>query len=368
MDKQGFFHLIFFLFVAAILYLTYRIFEPFAGSIFLAALIAIIFYPVYRRLHGLFPRWQNATAMLSILLVTVMVIIPTIYLLLALGNELITMYQSLEKQVRRGGIEFLLRMRDHPSVAPILEYARQYINVSTLDFESVALDLIRKLSGWAARQSSQIFARFAIFIFNLFITLFTLFFFFRDGPRLINWIRTLLPLTEEQKSFISSRLTVLINATMRAGLIIAFVQGMIGGLTFFFLGLPQPIFWATVMSALSLLPFVGAWLVWIPAGIYLILTSTLLKAVILFGVGMFAIGLVDNFLRPFLIGGSTKLHTMLVFFSALGGLKVFGVMGLALGPIVVVLCITLVNIVQEWSQIQSEEPGTAKDSPSENTP
>lgn len=361
MDKQSFFNIIFFLFVAAILYLTYRIFEPFAGPIFLAALIAIIFYPLYLRLQRLFPRWRNATAIISSLLITVMIIIPTIYLMVALGNELIALYQSLEKQVRRGGIEFLLRMRDHTAVAPLLEYIRQYIDVSALDFESVALDLIRRLSGWAARQTSQIFAKFAILLLNLIITLFTLFFFFRDGPRLINWIRALLPLTEDQKSFIFSRLTELINATMRAGLIIAVVQGMIGGLAFFFLGLPQPIFWATVMSVLSLLPFVGAWLVWIPAGIYLILTVSVIKAIILFLVGILAIGLVDNFLRPILIGGPTKLHTMLVFFSALGGVKVFGIMGLALGPMVVVLCMTLVNIVQEWSQIQSVERETAKD-------
>ena len=91
-------------------------------------------------------------------------------------------------------------------------------------------------------------------------------------------------------------------------------------------------------------------MVWVPAGIYLLLNGGFVKALILFMVGVFAIGLVDNFLRPFLIGGPTRLHTMLIFFSALGGVKVFGVMGLALGPLVVVLCLTLVDIVQQWSQ------------------
>jgi len=353
MNKQGFFNLIFFIFLAAILYLTYRIFEPFASPIFLAALLSIIFYPLYRRLLRHFPRWQNATALTVCVLITVMIIIPIIYLLMALGNELIAMYQSLDRQVRNGGIEFLLRLKNHSSVALILEHAQQYIDIESLDLQSMALDVIKRMSRFAAGQTRQIFTGFAIFLFNLVATLFSSFFFFRDGPKLVDWIRNLLPLTEEQKAFIFSRLTELVNASIRAGLIISFVQGVLGGLTFFFLGLPQPIFWATVMSVLSWLPFVGAWLVWVPAGIYLIIIGSLMKAVILFVIGIVAIGLVDNFLRPLLIGGPTRLHTMLVFFSVLGGVKVFGVMGLALGPLVVVLCLALVDIAQQWSQIQS---------------
>lgn len=354
MDRKSFFNIFFFIFVMTVIYLTYSIFRPFITPIFMAAMLAILFYPLHTRIKNLTRRGDNLCALITTVLIALIIIIPLIYFLFVLSNELAAAYDALGKALQHGDFLTLENLKKHPLLKSLIDLINQYADLSKIDLESVALDLTKKVSTFAATQTKKFFAGFALFVFNLFATLLTLFFFFRDGSKFVEWIRNLLPLTEEQKAFILDRLKELINASIRAGLVLSLLQGALGGLIFWILGVGQPLLWCALMAVLSWLPVVGAWLVWGPVAVYFLLTGSLGKGIILILWGSMVIGLVDNFLRPFLISGRTSLNTILIFFSALGGIKVFGVVGLVLGPMVVVLFLALVEIVHQWSLSERE--------------
>jgi predicted PurR-regulated permease PerM len=136
----------------------------------------------------------------------------------------------------------------------------------------------------------------------------------------------------------------MVSATIYGGLLVAIVQGILGGLAFWILGLPSPVLWGTAMGFLSLIPIGGTALIWVPTSIILLIQGAFAKGIILLAIGVFVISMMDNFLRPLLVGARTKIHPLLLFFSVLGGIQAFGMIGLVAGPLVATLCITLIEI------------------------
>jgi len=181
-------------------------------------------------------------------------------------------------------------------------------------------------------------------IFKFFLMTVALFFLFRDGEQLMEKIKTLLPFSTTERENILKRIVDMIHATIYGGIVVALVQGGLGGLGFLIVGLPAPLFWGTVMAFFSFVPIVGTALVWFPAVVILFAQGTYLKGVILLAWGMIIVSLSDNFLRPILIGGRTQVHTLLLFFGILGGLRVFGFLGLIAGPLVITICLALIDI------------------------
>ena len=181
-------------------------------------------------------------------------------------------------------------------------------------------------------------------VVQMFFVVFTMYYLFRDGDRILGVIRDALPLERKQAEDILERTRDVVGASVYGLFSIAIIQGTLGGLAFWVLGLPSAIVWGVAMVFLSMIPMLGAFLVWVPAAIYLFATGHYLKGIFLVLWGTLVIGMIDNFLRPKLVGGRTKLHELLIFFAVLGGLQVFGVLGIVLGPVVLAITLALVDV------------------------
>ena len=171
-------------------------------------------------------------------------------------------------------------------------------------------------------------------LFQLFVTLFALFFFLRDANTIMQEVRRSLPFEDLRRERMIRQTHDLVYASIAAGLVIASLQGFAGGIVFALLGLGAPVFWGVMMGFLALLPFVGTWVVWVPAAIWLMATGQLFKGVVLAVLGVTIVGSIDNLLRPAILSGRAQMNGLLMFISLLGGVSVFGLLGLVLGPLV----------------------------------
>jgi predicted PurR-regulated permease PerM len=195
-------------------------------------------------------------------------------------------------------------------------------------------------------------------IVEVFFVIFTMFYLFRDGERMRGALHDVVPLERSQSHQIFDRTSEVISASVYGVLVIAAIQGALGGLAFWALGLPSPLLWGVVMLFLSMIPMAGSFIVWVPAAIFLAATGHWMKALMLAAWGALVIGTVDNFLRPKLVGEKTRLHELLIFFSVLGGLQVFGVIGLVLGPVVVAITLALLEVFRRADASPDSAEGT----------
>jgi predicted PurR-regulated permease PerM len=315
---------------------------PFYGSIMWGAIIALMFTPLYRRL---LPRlWGNgsATAIVTLLIVVVMVIIPLALVAATLARDAAVFYQRLQS----GELNAARYFRGVFDALP--GWATSVLDRFGLtDFDALQGRLTKALaegSQFIATQALGIGMNTFDFMAGLFITLYLAFFMLRDGERLARTLRHAFPLESVHKKELIEKFTTVIRATVKGNLIIAAIQGALGGLAFWFLGVSGALFWAVLMAFLSLLPAVGAGLVWLPVAVYFLLSGAIWQSVALTLFGVLVIGLVDNVLRPALVGKDTRLPDYLVMITTLGGMAVFGINGFVLGPVIAALFIAVWHI------------------------
>lgn len=322
---------------AILLYLCWRMVQPFLNVILWATVLVILFYPVHRRLL-LRIRQPSLAALISCLLVILIILVPITLITLAVVNELSGAAQSLQ-----GAANYLLDPNARVT-GPILTFLSQYIDINQLRSEEFLVERLRGVSGQLAGRTLGFIGGLVGAIVQTFFVIFTMFYFFRDGDDISRTLRDSLPLEREQADSVMTRTREVIDASVYGVISIAVIQGTLGGLAFWVLGLPSAIIWGVAMTFLSMVPMLGAFLVWVPAAIYLALTGHYVKALVLALWGTLVIGMIDNFLRPKLVGSRTRLHELLIFFSVLGGLNVFGVLGVVLGPVVLAITLSLVDV------------------------
>jgi predicted PurR-regulated permease PerM len=213
-------------------------------------------------------------------------------------------------------------------------------------------NLLKQGSQFIAAQALSIGQGAADFILGLIVMLYLLFFLLRDGSALSKRIQDALPLRAEQERELIRKFATVIRATIKGSILVAALQGALGGLIFWLLGLHAPVLWGVVMGLLALLPALGAALVWVPAAIYLLATGSIWEGIVLLAFGAFVIGLVDNILRPLLVGKDTKMPDYVVLISTLGGLATFGLNGFVVGPVIAAMFIAAWDIFTESSTAQ----------------
>ncbi|HEX6043851.1 MAG TPA: AI-2E family transporter [Pyrinomonadaceae bacterium] len=326
------------LFVTAIsLYLCWRMIQPFLGVIAWATVLVIVFYPVHKRLASRI-RKPSLAALVSCLLVILIILVPVALITLAVVNELAGALDSLQS-----GVNYLLDPNSR-FTGPILNFLNRFVDISQLRSEEFLLARLKGVSGQLAGQTLGFLGGLASFFIQMFFVIFTMYYFFKDGENISRTIRDALPLDREQSDSIMTRTREVIDASVYGVLTIAIIQGTLGGLAFWVLGLPSAIIWGVVMTFLSMVPMLGAFLVWVPGAIFLAVTGHWVKALLLGVWGTLVIGTIDNFLRPKLVGSRTRLHELLIFFAVLGGLNVFGVLGVVLGPVVIAITLALIDV------------------------
>jgi predicted PurR-regulated permease PerM len=276
--------------------------------------------------------------MVSCLLVILIILVPVSLITLAVVNELAGAVQSFQ-----GMVNYLVDPNSRVT-GPILNFVNRFVDVSQLRSEEFLVERLRGVSGQIAGQTLGFLGGLVGVIVQMFFVIFTMYYFFKDGDNIFRNVRDSLPLEREQAESVMARTREVIDASVYGVITIGIIQGTLGGLAFWVLGLPSAIVWGVVMTLLSMVPMLGAFLVWVPAAIYLALTGHYVKAILLALWGTLVIGMIDNFLRPTLVGGRTRLHELLIFFSVLGGLKVFGVLGVVLGPVVLAVTLALIDV------------------------
>ena len=322
---------------AVALYLCWLIVQPFVNVLAWAAVLVVFFYPIHRRLVARTGR-PATSALLSSLIVIVVILLPLALITLAVISQMAGVLQNLQTSAAA------LLNPNSPVTGRFIAWLGQYVNVEQLSSQEFMLDRLKGLGGTIAGRTLGFVGGLVGVIVQVFFVIFTMYYFFRDGDKIVRALPEMLPLERAQSEEIFTRTRDVIGASLYGVLVIAMIQGALGGLAFWTLGLPSAIVWAVIMTFLSMIPMAGAFLVWVPAAIYLAITGHYIKALLLVAWGLLVIGTIDNFLRPKLVGERTKLHELFIFFSVLGGLEVFGVLGIVLGPVVVAITLALLDV------------------------
>jgi predicted PurR-regulated permease PerM len=306
------------------------ILQPFFGAVFWGTVIAIVFMPVYGWLLRRWKQRRTLAALATVFLVVLMVVLPLILLTGTLVREGAALYQ----RVQSGETNFARYFEQVVAVLP--GWAHELLEHFGLnDFN----DLQTRITD-AIGRGSQLIATYAYsmgqnaldFVIGFFVMLYLAFFLLRDGASLTRRIRASVPLAADHRRRLSEKFITVIRATVKGNILVAATQGALGGLAFWFLGIKGALLWAVLMGFLSLLPAIGAGLIWLPVAVYFIIAGEVWSGVGLIAYGVLVIGLVDNVLRPILVGKDTQMPDYLVLISTIGGMAVFGINGFVIGP------------------------------------
>jgi predicted PurR-regulated permease PerM len=328
---------------AVALYFSYLLFEPFLKPLLSAMVIAVVFFPINVEIQQKL-RSPSLAALASTIIVVLLVIVPAVAIVLAIKSELAHLYELIEqKTYESGGLSpYLTQLLERP-----MQWIARYVDVSQFDWRASLLGRVRELSAFFVAEGWMLVGSLTTFIINAVITVFTLFFLFREGRSMRRRVAAVLPLSAEQVDKLFGGIENTIIGTVYGGLVVAAVQGTLVGLALWILGVPSPVLWGVVASFFALLPLVGTAVVWVPASIYLLASGSWVKAVILAAWCMFIVGSIDNVLRPYLISGRVQMHTLLIFFAVFGGVNVFGFLGLIIGPVILAITSTLLGLLRD---------------------
>ncbi len=331
-----------------LIYFVFRIYEPFLAALGWAAILVIFFYPMHHRLLRRFS--ANKAAVFSTLVVTFLLIVPAI---------LVTTLFIREAFSVSSGMEHTLLVKQAPMLAKIWAWLAQH--VPGLDPNADVLEMlaqgVEKQAGFLAERLGTILRNIAAFIFDLFVMIFAMFYFFRDADQIIHGVRSILPFDAEHRETLMTQTRNLISASVTTSLILAAIQGAIGGVGFVLVKLPAPLFWGVAMAFFSLVPVVGSGLIFVPAALWLGVTGHWGLAILLLVICAGVSAIVDNVLRPLLLGGRTELSGLVIFISVVGGVGLFGMLGLVLGPVLVA---TAAGVLAVYMERPENPPITAR--------
>ena len=350
--KERFAQLLFYTLVLLMGYLAFLVISPFLAPLAWAAVFAVMFYRVNLRLGvRLGP---SGAALATTLAAAVLIVAPAVLLASVLAQEVPQMYEYVQQQQAR--------LSAPEQIARIWEMVRRQSPVALPEDPGTLIreGMQRMLAFLAPRAGGLVADAFAT-LGSLFVMLFALFFMLRDYRALGQRIRNVLPLPERERERLIAETRDLIIASVGAGLLVAAVQGLIGGVTYWLLGINAPVVWGVAMAICALIPLVGSTLVWVPTALWLLLSGEVARGVILVLVGVLGIGLVDNVLRPLLLSGRTSASGLVIFLGLLGGVSAFGFIGLVIGPIILV---TAGNLLSVFTRV--EPPLIARVEPAED--
>ncbi len=311
----------------------------FLMAIFLAGIFSALAQPVYRRLKHWFGDRRVPASMATLLLVTIGVLLPLGGLLGIVTAQAIKVGQSVKPWVSRQISEpsafwgFLENLPFYQHIAPYRD----------LIFQKAG-ELVASMSSFLINSLSSVTILTVNFLFMAFILTYTMFFFLMDGDKLLGKILYYLPLEDADEHRMLKKFTSVTRATIKGTLVIGAIQGGLAGIAFAVAGIPSAVFWGTIMAVLSIIPGIGPALVWGPATIILIATGHTAQALGLAAFCAVVVGSIDNFLRPILVGKDTKMHELMILFGTLGGIALFGVVGIIIGPIIAALFVTIWDI------------------------
>ena len=327
----------YFLIVVLILSLImfFNLIKIFVVPILMATVFTTLFYPFYEWLLKKTSRKKNLSAFTCCLLLLLGLLVPLFTIADLVTQEAIDLYNTTFPRM----VEMI--QGDQGIVGKIKNSALlKGLKVDTIDWETTLQGIAKQIGNFIATTSRGTFH----VVTNIFIMLFTMFYFFRDGDRLVRRVKYLSPMDDTYEEALIYRFISVSRATIKGTMLIGLIQGTLGGITLWIFGIGSPVLWGVVMVILSVIPLVGCWLVLYPAAFFLMVTGEVWQGVAIILITAFIISNIDNFLRPQLVGKDAGMHDLLIFFSTLGGLSVYGVMGFIVGPVIAVFFLTILDI------------------------
>jgi predicted PurR-regulated permease PerM len=332
-ESDRFADLLFYGFVLLVAYLAFIVIRPFLAPLVWAAILAMSLYPLNERLKVRVG--STASAVLTTLATLLLIVFPVVTLVSVLASDLpqaLAFVQSLPQRATSEDVRMVWDMVRERSPVPLPD-----------DFTMIVTEGAQRAIAFLAPRVGGLVANVASMVGSLLVMLFALFFLLRDGVRFGQLLRRLLPFEETERERMISETRDLVLASVGTGLVVAATQGLIGGLSFWALGVGGAAAWGVVMAMCALIPVVGAALVWAPLAVWWLLTGEVVRGLVLTGIGAGVIGMADNILRPLLLSGRTSTNGLVIFLGLLGGVSAFGFVGLVLGPIVLVMAGSLID-------------------------
>ncbi len=326
--------------IATVLFLL--LLKPFAYPIFWAAVIAAIVRPVYTRLNQTI-KHANASAGLTLAFVVLIILIPLSILGTLLVKESITIYTSLTSNR-----SLLTDAAKHVAEAVQQNTLIKKLGIDDTELLNKAADSLQQVLSVTFGTITNFTQNSLVIIALFFIMLYSLFFFIRDGEKMLKKLMYLCPLGDKYEEVLYTKFTAAASATIKGTIVIGSIQGLIGGLAFVVAGIPQALIWGIVMVFFSVIPGVGSSIVWLPAALILLFTGHTWQGIMLLIIGLVVISTIDNLLRPILVGKDIKMPALLIFFSTLGGIAVFGLSGFLIGPVIASLFMSFWDMYEQY--------------------
>ncbi|CZF79218.1 AI-2E family transporter [Grimontia marina] len=326
-------------------YACYMLIAPYLGSIVLAFIVSLLFFPLHEKIENKLPSYPNVASALSCTLLTVIIIIPMIFVAAAILSQGVTFFTGAYEWLTKGGAKEIL-------AAPIMKTGLALVDkwlptdsINPQELIAKAASTLSSMSSQMLGMSSKILGDVTGVFVNFLLMLFVLFFLLRDHDKIINMLRHVSPLSRSQEDTLLDEAEKVAKSAVLGSFLTALAQGIVGGFAMWLAGFAG-LFWGTMMAFASFIPVVGTALIWLPAAGYLLLIGQWEWAAFLAGWGVIIVGSVDNILRPLLMQGNSGMNTLLIFFSLIGGLHVYGLMGLIYGPIIFSLTLVLFRMYE----------------------
>ncbi|HVB34194.1 MAG TPA: AI-2E family transporter [Patescibacteria group bacterium] len=319
--------------LALLAWMTFMVFRPFMTPLIWASVIVILFLPWHRRLERRVGRMASATV--STIVVTAILIVPALMVMIAFVHQAIMLLETFELGAFLDQSVWLNHIW--------MWLAHRLPGTQAVDLPTVAREGTQRITAFLAGEVGGIVRNVILFLFDLVLTVITMFYFFRDAASIMLWLRRSLPFAPEQREEMITQAHDLIFVTVASSLAASGLTGLVGALAFWGVGIHQVVLWGVVMALFALLPVLGAWIVWIPAAGWLASEGHLGRAIILLVICGAALLVIDNVIRPLMISGRSELNGLWVLVGVLGGVTVFGMIGVVLGPVIVALAAGLLK-------------------------
>ncbi len=331
-------------------YLTFKIIRPFLAPLTWSIVLSIVFYPLYSYISK-YMKWKGLASLIVLIIIVAVLIGPFSYFSYLLVNEV----QTITGHISTGKLQSLHDVLRYPAV--------KYLVVKTMEVFDISMseaDIEQNLVNNASGILKEVVGKIPIglgsvfgFLINFLLMTFAIFFMLRDGAAFLGKSRDYMPFSEKQKDRLVKQVRDIVISTVFGGVVVAIVQGTIGGIAYASLGIRSPVLWGLCTAIGSFIPMLGTLTVWGPIALYLFIQVSAVKGIMLTLIGIFGMSLLDSVLRPVLIGNRTSMHTVIIFFSVLGGIEFFGVVGLVVGPLVVALFLSVLEIFRNFEASQN---------------
>lgn len=330
----------------------FQIISPFFTVIFLAGVLSIVFYPLYKKVLRLFRDWEGLASLVTCLLVLLITVVPIVIFTLLMAGEARDTYESISVQISSGVFDKYLQWAPggffydllYNSISNLKSVVE--IDIENIDIKKTILESANYISNLLVSQATTLVESVLDLFLNFFLMLFSMYYFFKDGKRLIEKAGSLSPLPSVHEAQLFAKIAAMSKAIMVGVFLTAILQGLVGGIGFAIAGISNPVLWGTAMAFFSLVPLFGTAVIWVPAAIILAILGSWGAAIFIFIWGIVVIGLIDNVARPFLIGGKANTYPLLTFFVILGGIFTMGLKGVIIGPLVLMLLMSFLHIYQ----------------------